>query len=159
MWVLEPWRLMTPGSPAQEGGISLNLLRRKGTFFITLTSHGCHGISNHCQLDFLFNSLFKLTTNKTLKLCIIGLLWRETTCALLTIWASNLPVDSPLKRPVIQCFHVIATWNLECANTFSQIVILQDTKIQVNLFSWITIYLMFPTVQQSPLMTWSTVTQ
>ena len=40
---------------------------------ITMMSHGDHGVSNHRQLAFWFNSLFRLTTKKTLKLRITGL--------------------------------------------------------------------------------------
>ena len=37
-----------------------------------------HGFSNHWQINYCLNSLFTLTTN-TLKLCITGPLWGEST--------------------------------------------------------------------------------
>ena len=59
---------------------------------ITMMSHEHHGISNHCQLDCLFNSLLMCTTNKTWKHSyhwpfVRGIHW----------W----PVDSPHKGPVM----------------------------------------------------------
>ena len=45
----------------------------------TTSCHGIdpawHGISNHWQHDCWFSSLFRLSTNKSLKLCIAGSLW------------------------------------------------------------------------------------
>ena len=46
---------------------------------ITITSHECHGISNHCQLAWLLDSLFILTTKKTSKLCYTCHVWGEFT--------------------------------------------------------------------------------
>ena len=37
---------------------------------IEVTSHECHGISYHWQLDHLFHSLYRLTIRKTIKLSI-----------------------------------------------------------------------------------------
>ena len=45
---------------------------------ITVTSREFHGGSNHGQLDCLFNSLFRVTTEKTSKLHITGPVWRES---------------------------------------------------------------------------------
>ena len=42
-----------------------------------MTSHEGHGIANHRHLDLLFNSLFRLTTERISKLHITGLLWGE----------------------------------------------------------------------------------
>ena len=51
----------------------LNELKQH-SLVITVTSHEHHGISNHWQLDCQLISclLFRLTTNKTSALCIIG---------------------------------------------------------------------------------------
>ena len=38
---------------------------------ITVTSHKCHGISNKQQLDFLFNSLFRLTTTNKISALLV----------------------------------------------------------------------------------------
>ena len=40
---------------------------------IRVTAHGCHGVLNHRQLDFLFNSLFRQTTEEISKLHITDL--------------------------------------------------------------------------------------
>ena len=47
----------------------------KHTCTLWVTSYECHGISNHRQLKYLL----RLTTKKTLKCCITGLLWGEST--------------------------------------------------------------------------------
>ena len=38
---------------------------------ITVTSHKCHGISNKQRLDFLFNSLFRLTTTNKISALLV----------------------------------------------------------------------------------------
>ena len=48
--------------------------------FIAMTSHDCHGVSNHRQLDCLFDSSFQVATNNASMLCIFGPLLREFTC-------------------------------------------------------------------------------
>ena len=55
---------------------------------IPVTSCEHHGVSNHQQHNCWFNSLFRLTTEKTSRLSIAGLLWGE----------SSGPVDSPLTK-------------------------------------------------------------
>ena len=35
------------------------------SYYITLTSHECHGVSHHRRLDYLFNSFFRPTSKKT----------------------------------------------------------------------------------------------
>ena len=45
---------------------------------ITMTSHGRHVVSNHWHIGCLLNSLFTLTTKKTLTFYITGPLWRES---------------------------------------------------------------------------------
>ena len=45
----------------------------------SVMSHEHHGISNHWQLDCLSNSLFRITSQKTSKLCITDPLWGEST--------------------------------------------------------------------------------
>ena len=45
----------------------------------TVTSRKHHDVSNHRQLDFLFNTLMLITTKKTPQLRITGPLWREST--------------------------------------------------------------------------------
>ena len=42
---------------------------------ITVTSHGHHGMSNHWQLGYLLNSLFRLTWKKTSKPFVRGTHW------------------------------------------------------------------------------------
>ena len=44
---------------------------------IAVTSHEHHGVSNHPELNSLFNQLFRLTINKTPKQHITGPLWGE----------------------------------------------------------------------------------
>ena len=39
---------------------------------LSLISHERHGVSNHQKLDCLFNSLFRITTKESSKLCITG---------------------------------------------------------------------------------------
>ena len=45
----------------------------------TLQWHERHGISHHWQLNCLLNSLLRLITNETSKVCITGSLCRETS--------------------------------------------------------------------------------
>ena len=47
------------------------------TGYITIASHEHHGISNHQQLQYLFNDLFRQTSVKILKLCITSPSWGE----------------------------------------------------------------------------------
>ena len=47
-------------------------------FCFTLTSHECHGVSNHQQPDDLYNR-FMLASKKTPKLRVTGQLWGEST--------------------------------------------------------------------------------
>ena len=53
--------------------------RRNNRCAITTTSNDHQYISIHLPLDCLFRCLFILTSKETLKLCITGLLWREST--------------------------------------------------------------------------------
>ena len=93
---------------------------------ITLTSHEFHGVSSHRQLCCLLNSLLSLTTKKSPKLRITGMLWgnptatqrandvawwrhqMETFSALLAICAGNSPVtgEFPAQRPMTRSFDV-----------------------------------------------------
>ena len=47
--------------------------------FIAVMSHECHGISNYQQLSCFLHILLRLISKKTPKLCIISLMWGETT--------------------------------------------------------------------------------
>ena len=58
----------------------------------TVTSYKCHGVSNRQQPDCLFNSLLRLRTKETSKLCNTSPLCGNPK------W----PVDSPHKGPVMQ---------------------------------------------------------
>ena len=59
----------------------------------TVMSHQHYGVSNYCQLDYLFNGLFRTISKKTSKLSI----------ALLALYEGNhqWSVDSPHKGPVM----------------------------------------------------------
>ena len=46
---------------------------------ITVTSQERHGVSNHWQIDCLFNRLFRLIVKKTAKLCVTNPSWGEST--------------------------------------------------------------------------------
>ena len=46
--------------------------------YVMVTSLEHHGVSNHWQLDSLLNSILKLTSKKTSKLCITGCVWGES---------------------------------------------------------------------------------
>ena len=48
-------------------------------YSITVMSHVCHRVSNHQQLNGLFNSLFRLTNEENMKNLFTGILWREST--------------------------------------------------------------------------------
>ena len=49
-------------------------------YFITVTSHKRLGVSNHRQLNCLFNNLLRLTTTmEASRYRITGLLWEEST--------------------------------------------------------------------------------
>ena len=50
--------------------IVLQWRSRKQRFGIRMTSHECHSVSNHRQINCLFTTLFRLRTKKTSKLCI-----------------------------------------------------------------------------------------
>ena len=56
-------------------------------------SHACHGISNHQQLSYLFNSFFRLTSKEG---------WHEHSVLLALWWNQQWPMDSPHKWPVKQ---------------------------------------------------------
>ena len=63
-------------------------------WFVAMTSHYHHGISNHCLVNHLLSSLICLTTNETSKLCITGPLWGESTRT--TNETSKLCITGPL---------------------------------------------------------------
>ena len=46
-----------------------------GYLIVLPSTLGRHRVSNHRQVDYLYNNLFMLMTKKTLKLRILGLLW------------------------------------------------------------------------------------
>ena len=62
---------------------------------ITMTSNGCRGISNHRQINCLFDHLFRQTSNATSNLYLTGPLWGESSGE---CWL----VDSPHKELIIQ---------------------------------------------------------
>ena len=62
-------------------------------FPITALPHEHRDVSNHQQLNHLFNSLFRLTPKQTSKHHIAALLWGKPTC--------HQWVDSPHKWPVM----------------------------------------------------------
>ena len=53
----------------------MSLQWRHISVFITVTSHKCRNVSDHRQRNCLFRNLFQLTTTKSLKNRITGLLW------------------------------------------------------------------------------------
>ena len=59
----------------------MNWMSDQWSYFkiITVMSHEHHGISNYQKLICLLNSLFRLTTKKTIKLWIAGPLWGKST--------------------------------------------------------------------------------
>ena len=59
---------------------------------ITVMLHEHHGIRNNQLLNCLFNTLFRLTTNKISKLCITGSLWGSPpfTSGFPPQWARNV---------------------------------------------------------------------
>ena len=62
---------------------------------VTVTFHECHGISNHWQLNYLFNSSFQLTSKKTSQLHITGPMSGKTTgdqWISLTRWLKSLAI-------------------------------------------------------------------
>ena len=62
---------------------------------VTVTFHECHGISNHWQLNYLFNSGFQLTSKKTSQLHITGPMSSKTTgdqWISLTRWRKSLAI-------------------------------------------------------------------
>ena len=88
---------------------------RKFIHFITVTSHGRHGVSNYRYCDWFFNRTRELgNTTKNIDISKHPLLtprWRhqiETFSALLALCAGNSPVtgEFPLQRPVTRSFGV-----------------------------------------------------
>ena len=65
--------------PISDNLLWMKINGSKISFDITVRSHVCHTVSDHMQLSYLFNSLLRLTSKKTLKICITGLLWKELT--------------------------------------------------------------------------------
>ena len=65
------------------------LIKYKVIWAITVTSHERHGVSNHRQMECLFNSLFRLITKKTI---ITVSLW----------WGPTIMSGSPHKATVIR---------------------------------------------------------
>ena len=80
---------------------------------MTLLKH--HGVSNHPQVDFLFNSLSRLTTKNTSKLLITGRSWGESRQV-------DSPGKGPLIRKVFSYYDVILHWvnDIFIDRTFSQ---------------------------------------
>ena len=74
---------------------------------ITMVSQEHRGVSNHWQFICYFNNLFKLTSQKTSKLCITGPLWWESTITggFLSQRASNMESIS-----ILWCQHVGDSW-------------------------------------------------
>ena len=75
--IFSPWgeniiRYFHPGVRIWGGGWKYRI-----TGIITMSSHECHGFSNYWQLDCFFNSLFRLTTKETSKLCTMGYSWSD----------------------------------------------------------------------------------
>ena len=74
---------------------------------ITVKSHKRHGISNHRQIDYLFNSFLGLTSAKTPKLGNIGPLRGES--------AGDWWIFLAKGQLCGKCFHVMASlWQLFC---------------------------------------------
>ena len=69
---------------------------------ITLMSHESHEVSNHWQLHCLLISLSRQTTKETSRICIIGLLWRESTHD----WWIPL-TKGPVMRKMFPCHYII----------------------------------------------------
>ena len=65
---------------------------------ITMISYKHHSIWNHSPLHCLFNSLFRLTTKKTSKVCNTGPLW-GIHFSLLDSYHKELPLQK-------KCFHI-----------------------------------------------------
>ena len=74
---------------------------------ITVTSHKSHGVSNHRQLDCLFHTVFRLTTQKTSELYITDLLWGGIHQWLSTQRASNRESVSMSWRHHVTCVRFV----------------------------------------------------
>ena len=106
-----------PPSGAFEANNVFNSTARWYLKSLTVTSHQCHGVSNHQKLDCLFSSLFRLTPERNINKALHSW-WHhqmETFSALLALCAGNSPVtgEFPSQRPVTRSFDVsflIGAW-------------------------------------------------
>ena len=88
LWSISPWPHHFDGSKQERRSSIPNALELRLSWIkpfdsslesITVMSYEHHDILNHWQVNCLFNSLFRLTSNNSLRICISGSLWGEST--------------------------------------------------------------------------------